>query len=191
MSKSRLAFCMCGSFCTLKKAIDQMEVLKNNGYEIFPVMSYITHSTDTKFGKHEDFNERVRNICGKEIIHTIPDAEPIGPNDMVDGVVICPCTGNTLSKLSLGITDTPVTMATKAALRKNLPVIISLSTNDALGASAKNIGQLFNTANIFFVPFSQDDPVKKPHSLVADLSKLEPCIEAALQGKQYQPLFKS
>lgn len=190
MSKISIAYAMCGSFCTLSKAIDEMENLINAGFEIYPVMSEITYSTSTKFGNREDINRRVEKLCNKQIAHTIPAAEPIGPGNFIDIVVICPCTGNTLSKLANGITDTAVTMAAKAQLRKNMPVVIALATNDALGATAKNIGTIYNTKNVYMVPISQDNPIKKPNSMVSDFSLLLPCINSALEGKQYQPLFK-
>lgn len=190
MSKISIAYCMCGSFCTLSKAIDHMENLVNSGFEVYPVMSEITYSTDTKFGKCADINRRVEKICQKEIAHTITAAEPIGPGNFIDVVVICPCTGNTISKLANGITDTAVTMAAKAQLRKNLPVVIALCTNDALGATAKNIGTIYNTKNVYMVPIHQDNPEKKPNSMVSDFSLLIPTITCALDSKQYQPLFK-
>ncbi len=189
MSKASIAYCMCGSFCTLSKAIDEMENLKLKGYDIYPVMSEITYSTDTKFGNCADINNRVFSICKREIIHSITSAEPIGPGNFIDLVVIAPCTGNTLSKLANGITDTAVTMAAKAQLRKNLPVVIALATNDALGATAKNIGTIYNTKNVYMVPIKQDNPNKKPNSMVCDFSKLEDTILEALNRRQYQPLF--
>ena len=184
-----VGFAMCGSFCTLSKAIEQMEGLRA-GYEILPIMSRNTYETDTRFGTAQSFIEKARAIAGREVIHTIPDAEPIGPKGLADIMAVCPCTGNTLSKLALGITDTPVTMAVKSALRIGMPVVLCLATNDALGASAQNVGRLLNTKNIYFVPMSQDDPVKKPFSLVADFSLLGGTIQGALEGRQIEPVFR-
>ncbi len=185
-----LGFAMCGSFCTFKKAIEQLERLKSKGYNIFPIMSKNASTTDTRFGKAEDFKEQIKKISGKNIMDTIVATEPIGPKKMLDALVICPCTGNTLSKLSNAITDTAVTMAAKSHLRIKRPVIICLATNDGLGASAHNIGKLINTKNIFFVPFNQDDHELKPNSLVANFDLLIPTIEYVLNGeKQYQPII--
>lgn len=180
---------MCGSFCTLAQSIEQLKVLKDAGCDIYPIMSKILYTTDTRFGKAKDFIKQVEAICERSIIHDIKEAEPIGPKNMLDIIVIAPCTGNTLSKLANGITDTPVTMATKAHLRNNKPVVIALATNDALGASAKNLGLLLNTKNIYFVPLRQDDPIKKYNSLVCDFTKIKDTIEAALSGRQLQPVF--
>ena len=189
MKQLRVGFALCGSFCTLSKAIAEMRELKANGADILPIMSANAYSVDTRFGKAEEIVREIENICGKPVIHTITDAEPIGPKKMCDLLVIAPCTGNTLAKLSLGITDTAVTMAAKSHLRILRPVLLCVATNDALGASAQNIGRLLNTKNIYFVPLKQDDCIKKPNSLVADFDKLEDCVTLALQGKQHQPIF--
>lgn len=189
MKNIRLGYAMCGSFCTLSRSVEELEKIVNAGYEVYPIMSEIAFSTDTKFGKCSDINKRIEGICKKPIIHTVVDAEPFGPNDLIDILVIAPCTGNTASKLSLGITDTAVTMAAKAQLRKNLPVLLAISTNDALGATAKNIGTIYNTKNVYTVPMKQDNPKFKPNSMVSDFSLLIPCIEAAIERKQYQPMF--
>ena len=180
---------MCGSFCTLSKALEQMEALKER-YHLLPVMSRNTYETDTRFGRAQDFIDRAEAVCGREVLHTIPQAEPIGPKGLVDVMVVCPCTGNTLSKLALGITDTPVTMAVKSSLRIGLPVVLCVASNDSLGASGQNIARLMNTKNVYFVPMGQDDPVKKPFSLVADFDLLEETIAGALEGKQVQPVFR-
>ena len=153
-------------------------------------MSDNAYATDTRFGKAADFIWEIEDICKNKIIHTIVGAEPIGPKRMVDAMLISPCTGNTLAKLAGGITDTPVTMAAKSTLRFGLPVVINLATNDALGASAQNIGRLMNTKNIYFVPLRQDDPVKKPMSLVADFTQLLPTALNALEGRQLQPVLR-
>ena len=186
--KIRLGFAMCGSFCTFKLVLEELERLAKD-YDITPIMSQGAAFTDTRFGKAEDFRRRVAEICGREPITTIADAEPIGPRALLDVLVIEPCTGNTLGKLANGITDTPVTMAAKAHLRNGRPVVLAVSTNDALGASARNIGTLMNAKNIFFVPVRQDSPRGKPASLVADFSETAAAIKSALEGRQTQPLL--
>lgn len=186
--KIRLGFAMCGSFCTFKLVLEELERLAKD-YDITPIMSQGAAFTDTRFGKAEDFRRRVAEICGRELITTIADAEPIGPRALLDVLVIEPCTGNTLGKLANGITDTPVTMAAKAHLRNGRPLVLAVSTNDALGASARNIGTLMNAKNIFFVPVRQDSPRGKPASLVADFSETAAAIKSALEGRQTQPLL--
>lgn len=186
--KIRLGFAMCGSFCTFKLVLEELERLAKD-YDITPIMSQGAAFTDTRFGKAEDFRCRVAEICGREPITTIADAEPIGPRALLDVLVIEPCTGNTLGKLANGITDTPVTMAAKAHLRNGRPLVLAVSTNDALGASARNIGTLMNAKNIFFVPVRQDSPRGKPASLVADFSETAAAIKSALEGRQTQPLL--
>ncbi len=190
MSKGTVGFAMSGSFCTLEKAIDQMKKLRELDYDILPIMSFNVFNLDTKFGKASDFKNKVEGICGKPIISTIVDAEPIGPEKMADVMLIAPCTGNTAAKLCHAVTDTPVLMAAKSHLRIQRPVVITLATNDALGASAKNIGKLLNTKNIYFVPLSQDDPEKKPMSLVAHFNLIPETIDLALQNRQIQPVFR-
>lgn len=186
--KIRLGFAMCGSFCTFKLVLEELERLAKD-YDITPIMSQGAAFTDTRFGKAEDFRRRVAEICDREPITTIADAEPIGPRALLDVLVIEPCTGNTLGKLANGITDTPVTMAAKAHLRNGRPLVLAVSTNDALGASARNIGTLMNAKNIFFVPMRQDSPRGKPASLVADFSETAAAIKSALEGRQTQPLL--
>lgn len=186
--KIRLGFAMCGSFCTFKLVLEELERLAKD-YDITPIMSQGAAFTDTRFGKAEDFRRRVAEICGREPITAIADAEPIGPRALLDVLVIEPCTGNTLGKLANGITDTPVTMAAKAHLRNGRPLVLAVSTNDALGASARNIGTLMNAKNIFFVPMRQDSPRGKPASLVADFSETAAAIKSALEGRQTQPLL--
>jgi dipicolinate synthase subunit B len=166
-----------------------MEILVNKGYNVVPLMSEIAYSTDTRFGKASDFKEKIRNICRSEIIHTIFDAEPIGPKKLFDAMIIAPCTGNTLSKIAMGITDSTVTMAAKAHLRNNRPLLLAIATNDALSGSAANIGKLLNTKNVYFVPFGQDDPIKKSTSMICDFNKIVPSAKMALEGKQIQPLL--
>lgn len=190
MSKSNVGFALCGSFCTFKKVIPQIETLVSLGYNVIPIMSGVSYSTDTRFGKAEDFIKQIEDITGKKIIHTITGAEPIGPKMLLDALVIAPCTGNTLGKMANGITDTSVTLSAKAHLRNSRPVIIAVSTNDALGAAAKNIGLLMNSKNIYFVPMRQDDPLNKPNSIVADFTKIPETLDFVLtNGKQNEPLY--
>lgn len=190
MSKITVGFAVCGSFCTFKKVIPQMQKLVDNGYRVLPIMSGIAYSTDTRFGKASDFIKEIENICGEKIIYTIKDAEPIGPKKLLDILVIAPCTGNTLGKLANGITDTSVTLATKAHLRNQRPVVIAVSTNDALGAAAKNIGLLMNCKNIYFVPMKQDDFMNKPNSIVADFEYIPDTVKSVLADNiQPQPIF--
>lgn len=190
MKGKTVGFAMCGSFCTFKKTIEQMKLLKDAGANILPIMSFNAYNTDTRFGKSAEINSQIEIIAENRIIHTIEDAEPIGPKKLCDVLLVAPCTGNTLSKLSLGITDTPVTMAVKSHLRINRPVVLSIATNDGLGASALNIGSLMNTKNIFFVPFSQDDPEKKPKSLVAHFDLVKETLKEALAYTQLQPVLR-
>lgn len=189
MTGIRVGFAMCGSFCTFDKALSQMEELINQGYEVIPIMSFNAFSTDTRFGKAVDFQKRIEALCSRKIISEIRDAEPIGPKKMTDIMIVAPCTGNTAAKIACAVTDTPVTMAVKSHLRQSKPVLICIATNDALGASAQNIGRLMNTRHFFFVPFSQDDPVKKPNSLVSDYSLIIPAMKLAMEEKQLQPVL--
>ncbi|MDE5994302.1 MAG: dipicolinate synthase subunit B [Oscillospiraceae bacterium] len=190
MSKANVGFALCGSFCTFKKVIPQIEALISTGFNVVPIMSGVSYSTDTRFGKAEDFIKQIEDITGNKIIHTIIGAEPIGPKKLLDALVIAPCTGNTLGKMANGITDTAVTLAAKAHLRNARPIIIAVSTNDALGAAAKNIGLLMNSKNVYFVPMRQDDPEDKPNSIVADFTKIPETLDFVLkEGKQNEPLF--
>lgn len=186
--KIRLGFAVCGSFCTFKRVLEELEKLAKE-YDITPIMSSGAAFTDTRFGKAEDLRRHITEICGKEPITTIAGAEPIGPQALLDVLVIEPCTGNTLGKLANGITDTAVTMAAKAHLRNGRPVVLAVSTNDALGTSARNIGTLMNAKNIYFVPMRQDAPQGKPASVVANFAKTGAAIKAALEGKQVQPVL--
>ena len=190
MSKIKAGFALCGSFCTIADSIKEMKKLAESEFELFPIFSEILASTDTRFGTAEDFKRQVTDITKKEIITSIKAAEPIGPKKLFDVLIVCPCTGNTLAKLAHGITDSSVTMAVKAHLRNMRPVVLAIATNDALGASAKNIGALFNYRDIYFVPFAQDDPVNKEKSLIADFSLLKKTTLAALEGKQIRPVIK-
>ena len=189
MIKLKVGYAMCGSYCTLKRAVEEIKVLKEKDFDIYPIMSPITYSTDTRFGKAADFIGEVEEICGKKIICTVKDAEPIGPKGLLDVLVISPCTGNTLGKIANGITDSSVSMAAKAHLRNGRPLVLTIATNDALSASAKNIGSLMNTKNVYFVPFGQDDAFKKPTSLISDFSLIYDTVISALDGKQLQPIL--
>lgn len=189
MEKIRLGYAFCGSFCTIDKSLSALRELSKGDYDITPIMSQIVYNTDTRFGKAEDLKSAVTDICGRSIIHDIPGAEPIGPKGLFDILVVSPCTGNTAAKIALGITDTPVTMAVKAHLRNKRPVVLALATNDALGASAKNIGMLENTKNLYFVPFGQDDAKGKETSMVCDFTKIPQAVTAALKGDQIQPMI--
>ncbi|MBQ9557000.1 MAG: dipicolinate synthase subunit B [Clostridia bacterium] len=190
MEKIRVGFALCGSFCMLRKTLEQLPRLTGSGFDIIPIMSETAYNTDTRFGAAGEFRRILTETTGKEIIRTVAQAEPIGPKKLLDLLIIAPCTGNTLGKLAGGITDTAVTMAAKAHLRNKRPLLIAVSTNDALSASAKNIGVLLNTKNVFFVPMKQDDPENKETSLVADMSLLLPASLAALEGRQLQPVLQ-
>lgn len=189
MKNIRLGFAMCGSFCTFRKVIDEMRNIADKGYKILPIMSHAAYTTDTRFGKAGDFIWEVEDICGTKIIRNMVEAEPIGPKKLVDIMVVAPCTGNTLAKIACGITDTAVTMAVKSSLRIGLPVVLAPATNDAMAASAQNIGRLLNTQNIYFVPMKQDNPNGKPYSMVSNFGLILPTVVAALEGKQIQPVF--
>lgn len=182
-------YAFCGSFCTLSRSLEQFEKLVGDGYDLLPVMSGAVYSTDTRFWMAEEFREKVKAKCGREIVHTIVDAEPLGPEIKLEALIIAPCTGNTLAKLANGITDTPVCMAAKAHLRGDHPLVIALASNDALSANLKNIAILLEKKCVYFVPMSQDNPHEKPHSLVADFTLIEKTLQSALQGKQYQRVF--
>ena len=186
----RIAFALTGSFCTLATAVQAMQALRAAGAELLPVLSFHVRDIDSRFGTAAFWRERIMEAAGHErVIDTIEAAEPIGPQKMADLLVIAPLTGNSTAKLALGITDTPVLMAAKSHLRNQRPVVLAVSSNDGLSGSAKNIGLLLNTRNIYFVPFGQDDPQRKPNSLVADMSKLPETVAVALAGKQLQPLL--
>ena len=184
-----IGYALCGSFCTLSKSVQVLSRLKKDGYDILPIMSEIAAETDTRFGKASDFQWQIEDICGRRIVRTVPDAEPLGPSIPLEALIICPCTGNTLAKMANGITDTPVCMAAKAHLRSDRPLVITLASNDALSANLRNIGTLLSRKNVYFTPLCQDDPVSKPHSLVADFDKVPDALRAALEGRQLRPLF--
>lgn len=183
-----MGYAFCGSFCTVSKSLEALRRLAKLDIKIKPIMSDIVYHSDTRFGKASELIAEVESLCSEKIIHDIPSAEPIGPKNLLDIIVVSPCTGNTAAKIALGITDTAVTMAVKAHLRNNKPVLLGIATNDALGASAKNLGLLHNTKNIFFIPYSQDEPIGKNNSLVCDFSQTENAVEAALACQQIQPV---
>ena len=190
MKKERVGFALCGSFCTHAQVLRELEKLCGEYETVIPIVSDICARTDTRFGTAEDFIRKTAELTGRKPLHTIVEAEPIGPKGLADVMAVCPCTGNTLSKIALGITDTPVTMAVKSTLRVGKPVVLCLASNDALAASGQNAARLMNTKNVYFVPLRQDDPEKKPFSLVADFELLEGTVRAALEGKQIQPIYR-
>lgn len=175
-----LGVALCGSFCTFAKAIKAIEDLTQLGINVFPIMSFNAYEISTRFGEASDIISRIETITQKKIIHTLADAEPLGPKNIIDAILIAPCTGNTLAKLNFAITDTPVLLATKSLMRNGKPVILSLATNDGLGSNLKNIGGLFNKKNVYFVPLGQDDPIKKPYSLVSDFSQIQNTLSLSL-----------
>lgn len=180
-----------GSFCTFEKTFAVLEELSQAGANLYPILSDSSQKISSRFGTPDLYLERIRDITGREPILSIETAEPIGPSSYLDIMAIVPCTGNTAAKLASGITDSPVLMAAKAHLRVNKPLVIAISTNDGLGMNLKNIGSLFNTKNIYFVPFGQDNWEKKPNSLVAHMEMLRPTLEMALEHRQYQPVLIS
>ncbi len=190
MNGKTIGFAMTGSFCTFKRVLEALKSLCEIGADIRPIMSQMAYTTDTRFGMADDFIHEIEALTKHRIIHTIVEAEPIGPKNLLDALIIAPCTGNTLAKLAGGITDTSVTMAAKATLRNQKPVIIAVSTNDGLGAGGKNIGLLHNQKNLYFVPYEEDDPQHKPNSLVADMSKITDTVRLALDGRQIQPILQ-
>ena len=189
MGETRIGFAMTGSFCTFARVMPQMKRLVEAGYRVTPIMSEAVYTTDTRFGRAADFIAQAEEITGEAVIHTIAQAEPIGPKKLLDLLILAPCTGNTLGKLACGIYDTAPTLAFKSHRRNGRPVLIAVSTNDALDGSAASIGLLMGRRGVFFVPFEQDDWHAKPTSCVADFEKLLPAARAALQEKQLQPLI--
>jgi dipicolinate synthase subunit B len=188
-SKLTIGFAITGSFCTFRLVFEEIEKIANEEIIIFPIMSEKSYEIDTRFGKASRFVEKFENITKKEVIHSLEEVEPIGPKRLFDVLIIAPCTGNTLAKIANGISDSCVTLAAKAHLRNNRPIVIAISTNDGLGTNAQNIGKLLNRKNIFFVPFKQDDPNLKENSLVAKMEMILPTIRKALVGKQIQPIL--
>ncbi len=183
-----IGFALTGSFCTFSRVFPIMEMLAK-GNTLLPIFSEHVYETDTRFGPAGEHIARVQGICGQKLIHTIAEAEPIGPKKLLDVLLVAPCTGNTLAKLANGIADTAVTMAVKSHLRNGRPVVLAVSTNDGLGAAAQNIGKLLGRKHIYFVPFSQDDCTGKPASLVADFERIPETIAAAMEGSQLQPIL--
>ena len=189
MAETTIGFAMTGSFCTFAQVMPQLKLLCEKGYRVIPIMSENVFTTDTRFGKAADWIAQAEETSGERVIHTIAQAEPIGPKKLLDLLIIAPCTGNTLGKLAAGIYDTAPTLAVKSHRRNARPVLVAVSTNDALAASAKSIGQLFGRDGFYFVPFEQDDYRGKPTSCVADFDKILPAAQAALEGRQLQPVL--
>lgn len=188
MEKKTVGFAMCGSFCTFRRVIGVMKTMSER-YELIPILSHTAYETDTRFGTAEHFRNEIEAICRRPILHTITQVEPIGPKGLLDLLVIAPCTGNTISKLALGISDTPVTLAAKAHARNRSPTVIAVSSNDALSATANNLGTILRAERYFFVPFGQDAPNEKEASAVAHFEKLPETVAAALEGRQIQPIL--
>lgn len=189
MEQQKVGYCLTGSYCTFQKSLDALADLIANGFDVYPMMSENAYTTDTRFGKASDFVKKIEQMTGKKVLSKISEVEPIGPKKYIDVMVLSPCTGNTMSKLANGITDTAATMAAKASLRNGIPVVIALATNDGLGQSAKSLGAMLPVKNVYFVPISQDDPVKKPTSLVCDFKRLRETVLLALEGKQIEPVI--
>jgi dipicolinate synthase subunit B len=188
-NKKRLGLALCGSYCTYDQVFRAAEKLAAD-YELIPIMSDTAAETDTRFGRASEHIRHLMELTGRRVVTSIPEAEPLGPKEPMDALLIAPCTGNTLAKLARGVTDSAVTMAAKAHLRNGRPLVIAFSTNDGLSGSAENIGRLLNRKHVYFVPFGQDDPVKKPRSLQADFARLTETVEAALRGEQLQPILR-
>lgn len=189
MQEKTIGFAVCGSFCTHAKAMGALEQIRARWHNIVPIVSECTAATDTRFGNAHDLMREMERICDRRVISSIQGAEPIGPKQLLDLLIIAPCTGNTLGKLAAGITDTSVTMAAKAHLRNGRPVLIALSTNDGLSTSASSIGELLCRKHVYFVPFGQDDPLHKPTSLVANFDLVADAAQAALEERQIQPVL--
>ncbi len=183
-----IGFALCGSFCTYSQVFPIMEALSRE-HRITPIFSDAACAVDSRFGTAPEHIAHARQICGVEPLHTISQVEPIGPKKLLDILIIAPCTGNTLAKLAHSIADTPVTMAAKSHLRNGRPVLVAVSTNDALAGAAENIGKLLSRKHFYFVPFGQDDPQGKPTSMVADFARIPQAMEEALNGRQLQPLI--
>ena len=186
---ARIGCVMTGSFCTFKEVFAAWRSLKETGADLIPIMSFNAAKLDTRFYPAKEAVGIFEDICEKKILNSIAEVEPIGPKKLLDLLIVAPCTGNTLAKIANGITDTPAALAVKSHLRNARPVLIAVSTNDGLSMSAKNIGLLLNSKNIYFVPFGQDDSEKKPRSLVADMDKILPTLSSAMAGRQIQPML--
>ena len=185
----RVGFACCGSFCTMARAMETLEAVAARYAQVVPIVSEMVAATDTRFGNAHDFMREMERICDRRVIATVKDAEPIGPKKLLDVLVVCPCTGNTLAKLAHGVTDTAVTMAAKAHLRNGGPLVLAVATNDGLAGTAPDLGALLGRKNVYFVPFGQDDCRGKPTSLVADFALVPEAVEAALRGEQLQPVL--
>lgn len=189
MNEITVGFAVTGSFCTFEKAFVQMERLVSHGFRILPIFSENAATVNTRFGQAADWVTRAETICGRQVLRTLTDVEPIGPKGWTDVMLVAPCTGNTAAKLAQNVIDTPVTLAVKSHLRTGRPVVLALSTNDALSGSAENIGVLMNRRHYYFVPMRQDAPKSKPRSVVADFDQIEETVHAALNGQQLQPIM--
>ena len=185
-----VAFAVCGSFCTLGAAVAQAEQLVRQGWELLPVMSYAASGLNTRFGRADEWKERLETLTGHRVLDTLQDVEPLGPRQLARALVVAPCTGTTLARLAAGLSDTPVTLAAKSLLRVGCPVLLAVSTNDGLGASGENIARLMQRKHYYFVPYGQDDAAQKPQSLKANLTLLPAALEAALHGQQLQPVLR-
>lgn len=189
MKKQTIGLAMCGSFCTFSRVLDAFSRLDGEKFSFLGLMSETVYATDTRFGSAADFRARLEALCAQPVLHTLSQVEPLGPKKLLDALVVAPCTGNTLAKLAAGVADSAVTLAAKAHLRNERPVIVAVSTNDGLSGNAASIGALLNRRNFYFVPFGQDSAVQKPRSLVADFSLLPETLDAALAGRQLQPML--
>lgn len=190
LKEKKIGFAFTGSFCTFQRTIEEIKKLKKiSNIDIFPIMSFNTYNLDTKFGNAKDFINQLEELTNNKVIHTIQDAEPIGPKKMFDILIVAPCSGNTIAKLANDIINTPVTMAVKSHLRNNRPVVIAISTNNGLSGAAENIGKLLNRKNYYFVPFKQDNPISKPNSVVFDPTYIKKTLEYALDKEQIQPIL--
>ena len=188
--RGTVAFPVCGSFCTLGAAVAQAEQLVRQGWELLPVMSYAASGLNTRFGRADEWKDRLETLTGHRVLDTLQDVEPLGPRQLARALVVAPCTGTTLARLAAGLSDTPVTLAAKSLLRVGCPVLLAVSTNDGLGASGENIARLMQRKHYYFVPYGQDDAAQKPQSLKADLTLLPAALEAALHGQQLQPVLR-
>lgn len=191
LAGKKVGFAVTGSHCTLAAILPEVKKLMAEGAEVYPILSRAVKEMDTRFGQGSFWQSELETVTGHPAITTIVEAEPLGPQKLLDVLVIAPCTGNTLAKLALGITDSPVLMAAKGVLRNQRPVVLAISTNDGLGANAKNLGLLLNTKNVYWVPFGQDDPFNKANSLIADMTLILDTVIAALEGRQLQPVLRA
>ena len=185
----KIGYALCASFCTLERSLREMAALREEGADIYPIMSERAYSTSSRFTDAAEFRERVSSIAGREIVRTVEQAEPFGPNTPLDALVIAPCTGNTLAKISLGISDGAVSMTAKAHLRADRAMLVCLSSNDAMSRNLQSIARMLTEKSVYFLPMRQDDPLSKPHSLVAEYSLLKEALKMALEGRQMRPLF--